>query len=147
MLMQEVTLPILFVMAKSRKITVCATEREEKAAFCVVLVKKKETIRKTAGVVRHGNIVRFDESAVLKNLVVLFKAFRKAQVDICIVDMGRNLQYAYDLGFPKLMDIFADSSSRGIMENPQLMAGETKTTAETKLGTLRGRLRRKHFYR
>ena len=65
-------------------------------------MKKKETIRKTS-LVKDGNIVRVDEKGGTEELGGFVQwHLESAQVDICIVDYGRNLQYAYDLGFPKL---------------------------------------------
>jgi len=142
--LQEVTLPILFVMQGQvwfEKYHLCAQPSEKELQcgyFCVVLVKKKETIRKTR-VEKDGNIVRVDEKGGTEELGGFVQGTWKAHKSTFASSiMGRNLQYAYDLGFPKLC-VATSHLESWIMENPQLMAEKRKQQLKQSLEHLGGR--------
>jgi len=143
--LQEVTLPILFVLqgqAWFDKYSLCAQPSEMELQcgyFCVVMVKKRETMRKTK-IDKDGNIAREEEkSAHSKELGGFVQGTWKAHKSTFASSiMGRNLQYAYDLGFPKLC-VATSHLESWIMENPQLMAQKRKQQLKQSLEHLGGR--------
>ena len=143
--LQEVTLPILFVLqgqAWFEKYSLCAQPSEMELQcgyFCVVMVKKKETVRKTR-IEKDGNIARDDEKCETSTELGGFAqgSWKAHKSTFASSIMGRNLQYAYDLGFPRLC-VATSHLESWIMENPQLMAEKRKQQLKQSLEHLGGR--------